>query len=161
MDQGRIIGGHQETIKMARGGPSMTALLGLLAIAGYQNRDKIGEWLKGMGNPPGGKPGEAGLGGLLGGLAGGSAGGLLSGGLGSILDGFRQAGQGDAADSWVSNGPNKPVEPPQVKQAIGDDVLQELSRQTGLSEEEILKRLSQRLPDAVDKYTPDGRLPQD
>ena len=35
----------------------MTALLGLLAIAGYQNRDKIGEWLKGAGGSTGGKPG--------------------------------------------------------------------------------------------------------
>lgn len=146
----------------------MTALLGLLAIAGYQNRDKIGEWLKGAGAgaSTGGKPGagaglDAGLGGLLGGLSGASAGGLLSGGLGSLLDSFRQAGQGDAADSWVSKGPNKPVEPPQVKQAIGADVLKELSQQTGLAEDEILQRLSQRLPEAVDKYTPDGRLPQD
>jgi len=29
--------------------PSMTALLGLLAIAGYQNRDKLAEMLKGAG----------------------------------------------------------------------------------------------------------------
>jgi uncharacterized protein YidB (DUF937 family) len=147
---------------MARGLPSMTALLGLLAIAGYQNRDKIAEMLKGAGAPAGGRPvGEGGLGGLLGGLAGTSAGGLLGGGLGSLLDSFRQAGQGDAADSWVSKGPNKPIEPTQIKQAIGADVLSELSQRTGLSEEEILTRLSQRLPEAVDKYTPDGRLPQD
>ena len=32
---------------MSRGYPSMTALLGLLAIAGYQNRDKIAEMLRG------------------------------------------------------------------------------------------------------------------
>ena len=30
---------------MSRGFPSMTALLGLLAVAGYQNRDKIAELL--------------------------------------------------------------------------------------------------------------------
>ena len=38
---------------MSRGYPSMTALLGLLAIAGYQNRDKIAEMLRGgaQGNP--------------------------------------------------------------------------------------------------------------
>jgi uncharacterized protein YidB (DUF937 family) len=29
--------------------PSMTALLGMLAIAGYQNRDKLAELLKGVG----------------------------------------------------------------------------------------------------------------
>ena len=31
---------------MSRGYPSLTALLGLLAIAGYQNRDKIAELLR-------------------------------------------------------------------------------------------------------------------
>ena len=35
---------------MSRGFPSMTALLGLLAVAGYQNRDKIAEMLGGIGD---------------------------------------------------------------------------------------------------------------
>ena len=35
---------------MSRGMPSMTALLGLLALAGYQNRDKLAELLKGAGS---------------------------------------------------------------------------------------------------------------
>ena len=37
---------------MSRGYPSMTALLGLLAIAGYQNRDKIAEMLRGAQSNP-------------------------------------------------------------------------------------------------------------
>jgi uncharacterized protein YidB (DUF937 family) len=40
-------------------------------------------------------------------------------------------------------------------------VLATLSQQTGLSREEILARLSRELPDAVDKYTPEGRLPSE
>jgi hypothetical protein len=36
---------HCGVEKMSRGMPSMTALLGLLAIAGYQNRDKLAEML--------------------------------------------------------------------------------------------------------------------
>lgn len=36
---------------MSRGMPSMTALLGLLAIAGYQNRDKLAEIFKGATGP--------------------------------------------------------------------------------------------------------------
>jgi len=32
---------------MSNGMPSLTALLGLLALAGYQNREKISEMLKG------------------------------------------------------------------------------------------------------------------
>jgi uncharacterized protein YidB (DUF937 family) len=63
------------------------------------------------------------------------------------------------AESWVGTGPNKPVTPPQLEQAIGPEVLETLSKQTGLSREDLLARLSRELPDAVDKYTPQGRLP--
>jgi uncharacterized protein YidB (DUF937 family) len=38
-------------------------------------------------------------------------------------------------------------------------VLAALEQQTGLSQEELLARLSRELPTAVDQYTPDGRLP--
>jgi uncharacterized protein YidB (DUF937 family) len=144
---------------MSRGFPSMTALLGLLAIAGYQNRDKLAEMLGGKQ----GAPGQTGLGGLLGqlsgGLGAGGVGGLLSGGLGELVERFKQSGQADAVDSWVSTGPNKQIAPSQVEQAIGPEVLETLSNQTGLSREEILARLSRELPEAVDKYTPQGRLP--
>jgi uncharacterized protein YidB (DUF937 family) len=145
--------------------PSMTALLGLLALAGYQNRDKLADLLKGAGNStqPGAGNQQGPLGGLLdnlsGALAGGGVGGLLSGGLGELLERFKQNGQGDAAESWINKGPNKELPPPQLKQAIGPDVLAALEQQTGLSQEELLARLSRELPAAVDQYTPDGRLP--
>src|SRR4029453_17178143 len=152
---------------MSRGMPSMTALLSLLALAGYQNRDKLAELLKGAGNSntqPGSSNQQGPLGGLLGnlggGLAGGGVGGLLSGGLGELLERFKQNGQGDAAESWINKGPNKELPPPQLKQAIGPDVLAALEQQTGLSQEELLARLSRELPAAVDQYTPDGRLPR-
>jgi YidB-like protein/Putative neutral zinc metallopeptidase len=69
------------------------------------------------------------------------------------------SGATNVADSWVSRDRNKPIAPSQLEQAIGSDVLDELSRQTGLSREEILSRLSNNLPEAVDKYTPEGRIP--
>jgi uncharacterized protein YidB (DUF937 family) len=151
---------------MSRGMPSLTALLGLLALAGYQNRDKLSELLKGSGtsnNLPSTDNQQSPLGGLLGNLggalAGGGVGGLLSGGLGELLERFKQNGQGDVAESWISKGPNKELPPPQLKQAIGADVLSALEQQTGLSQEEILSRLSRELPAAVDQYTPEGRLP--
>ena len=60
---------------MSQGMPSMTALLGMLALAGYQNRDKISEVLTGAGTSgPNTGAGQSGLGGLL-----GSLGGLLGG----------------------------------------------------------------------------------
>ena len=158
---------------MSRGFPSMTALLGLLAIAGYQNRDKIAEMLRGAGGAAPGQPGapsqspsqSGGLGGVLeqlrGSLGGAGAGGFLSGGLGELIDRFKQNGQGDTVDSWVGTGPNKQIAPSQLEQAIGPDVLATLSRQTGLSKEELVARLSRELPNAVDKYTPQGRLPSE
>jgi uncharacterized protein YidB (DUF937 family) len=161
---------------MSNGFPSMTALLGLLAVAGYQNRDKIAEWLGGAGQAqptpgqpqpaPGGnpQPGQAGgLGGVLQqlgqNLGGATPGGILSGGLAELMDRFKQSGQVDTAESWVGTGPNKPVTPTQIEQAIDPEVLDTLSRQTGLSRQELLARLSRNLPDAIDKYTPRGRLP--
>ena len=90
---------------MSRGYPSMTALLGLLAIAGYQNRDKIAEWVnaaqrKASGPtqmPEGGAtsslPGK--LGGLL---AGTGLGDMLGNGLRDLVDSFKQAGHGEVAE---------------------------------------------------------------
>ena len=141
---------------MSRGFPSMTALLGLLAIAGYQNRDKIAEVISGLGK---GAPAPGGLGGLLGNLGAAGPGGLLSGGLKELVDRFTANGQGDAVNSWVGTGANKNISQDQLKSAIGSDTLASLSQETGLSEGELLSRLSRALPDAVDKYTPDGRLP--
>jgi uncharacterized protein YidB (DUF937 family) len=150
---------------MSRGLPSMTALLGLLAIAGYQNRDKIAEMLGGLGQRTPGSTTQGGLGGLLGqlssSLGGASAGGILSGGLGELIDRFKKAGQGETAESWVNTGPNKPCSPAQLEQAIGPEVLDTLSKQTGLSRDELLSRLCRELPEAVDKYTPQGKLPSE
>ena len=145
----------------------MVALLGLLAVAGYQNRGKIAEMLGGLKQEPGGGPGQnnqqSGLGGMFGNLGsllgGASAASVLSGGLGGLIDRFKQNGQGQAADSWVGKGPNQQLAPDQLKQAIGPDVLKTLSQQTGLSQEELLSRLTRELPTAVDKLPPEGRLP--
>ena len=159
---------------MSRGLPSMTALLGLLAIAGYQNRDKLAEMLGGGAqakpgaSEPGGQEntlasGQSGLGGLLAqlGLGGASAGGILSGGLGELIERFKQSGRGQIANSWVNTGANKPCNPADLERAIGPEVLETLSKQTGLSRSELVTRLCRELPDAVDKYTPQGRMPME
>ena len=92
-------------------------------------------------------------------LKGASAGSVLSGGLGDLVERFRTNGQGQAADSWVKAGPNQQLKPDQLEQAIGPDMMETLSEQTGLSREELLSRLTRELPAAVDKFTPEGRLP--
>ncbi|MGG5807661.1 YidB family protein [Falsiroseomonas sp. CW058] len=149
---------------MARGTPSLLALLGVLAVAGYQHRDKLGELLGGAGGSRTGPPGEGGReggqpGGLAGAAGGAGIGGMLSEGLRDLVDRFRQSGHGETADSWVAPGPNREVSPSQLEQALSPETLDALAQQTGLSRQEIVQRLTRELPKAVDSYTPDGRLP--
>jgi uncharacterized protein YidB (DUF937 family) len=80
-------------------------------------------------------------------------------GLGGLIDQFQKKGLGDVIDSWVNRGKNKGVAPDQVSVALGGDVVNELSRRTGLSRDEVVDELARMLPNVVDKLTPDGRLP--
>ncbi|MCB1500973.1 MAG: DUF937 domain-containing protein [Bauldia sp.] len=154
--------------------PSLLALLGLLAVAGYQNRDRIGSWLDGMraagadrapgaGTAPGGgfldSLGDS-LGGLFGGGEAGAQGGI-GGALADLVDGFTGRGKGDVARSWIETGPNRQTSPQEVEAAIGSDVVDQLVQKTGLSRAELLDRLSSVLPAAVDSLTPDGHIPSD
>jgi uncharacterized protein YidB (DUF937 family) len=138
----------------------MTALLGLLAIAGYQNRDKLAELFReaqakyGSSGPGGSQEGRAGTIGNLGGILSGTSGGLRD-----LVESFKSSGKGEIADSWVRTGPNKSISPQELEGAISPEVWATLSEHTGLSRQELLSRLSRELPEAVDKYTPEGRLP--
>ena len=125
---------------MAKTNTMLKALLGLAVVAGWQNRDKIGDFVKNMGNQAG-------------------AGDNPAGGLGGLIDQFKKAGLGEKADSWVSTGENKPVSAPEIEKGVGGDMIDALASQTGLSREELLKRLTEVLPGMVDKLTPSGRLP--
>ena len=90
-------------------------------------------------------------------MAGGVSGGLLGGGLGELVKQFQQNGHGDVANSWVSNGTNKPISP--SEQALSPEIVQELSHHTGQQPQDVLAELSKSLPDVVNTLTPDGRLP--
>jgi uncharacterized protein YidB (DUF937 family) len=150
--------------------PSMVALLGLLAVAGYQNRDKIAGALEGMKDRspnPDGSP-RSGLDGMLGGLGDllggrdGAVGGGLTGGLGDLMESFKRSGQADVADSWINpDVPTKGLTPSQVEQAVGVDNLDELSQRLGLSRDELLARLSTAIPENIDKLTPGGAFPDE
>ena len=99
---------------------------------------------------------KGGLGGLL---AGGAAGSVLSGGLGDLLKQFQQSGQSETVNSWVGTGPNKQISPNDLGGALGSDRINALVEQTGMSRDELLRSLSQYLPQVVDQLTPHGRVP--
>ena len=155
---------------MSRGSPSMVALLGLLAVAGFQNRDKF-LGLAQSANPNSGMPpGSSHLGAQTAGSGGsmiddlrgmlrGAGGGGLLGGLTDLIGRFTNPVQSAKARSWVDTSPNGALAPGNLEEALDDETLAELTEKTGLSRSELLTRLSTVLPDAIDQMTPEGRMP--
>ena len=121
------------------GMPSWGALLGLVAVAGYQNRDKIGEFVKG--------------------LSGSTGDPKVAGGLGGLVTHMNQGGLGDIAKSWVGTGANSPISGDQISKMLPPNVVDMLTKQTGLTPDELVKRLQQVLPQVVDGLTPQGKVP--
>ena len=85
-------------------------------------------------------------------------GGLLEG-FGGLLERFRQSGHGKIIDSWIGTGPNEPVSPGQLGNTLRPNTIKTLAERSSMSEEELLRQLSQALPGIVDKLTPKGRVP--
>lgn len=134
----------------------LKALLGVLAVAGYQNREKIAEFLRGLNaqqsaeanRDEGSASPRSGGGDLLGKLGGGrdsggigsifdglTSGGILSGGLSDLLKTFQQNGFGQKAESWIKPGANDDINADELSEAIGPEVLDELAAKTRLSRE--------------------------
>jgi uncharacterized protein YidB (DUF937 family) len=103
--------------------------------------------------------------GILGGIVGGGMASVVNnilekhGGVQGVVKQFEQNGLGPTVQSWVSTGPNRPVSPQEVQNALGQDLLRQLSEKSGLSVQELAQRLAQVLPEAVDKMTPNGTIP--
>ncbi|MFD4373101.1 YidB family protein [Streptomyces sp. NPDC058486] len=121
----------------------------------------------------GGQGGSGGAGGILGSLLGAlTSGGQGSGGaagaagaagqnpLGGLLDMLTKSGLADQAQSWIGTGDNKPVDGAQIAQALPDETLQKVAQEAGVTPQQAADEIAQSLPQAVDKLTPGGSLPQ-
>jgi uncharacterized protein YidB (DUF937 family) len=104
--------------------------------------------------------------GLLGGLVGAGMVSALNnivekhGGLQGVVNEFEKNGLGATVKSWVGTGPNQPISPEDVQKTLGPDLLQQLAQKSGMSIQDLTQKLSQILPQAVDKATPDGAIPK-
>ncbi|MFT3906340.1 MAG: YidB family protein [Steroidobacteraceae bacterium] len=103
--------------------------------------------------------------GLLGGVVGAEmatvVNGLIErhGGVQGIVAQLEQQGLGGTVRSWVGSGTNQPISPAQVHQAFGADTINALAAKVGLNPQDLLQKLSQALPQAVDHMTPGGTVP--
>jgi uncharacterized protein YidB (DUF937 family) len=104
--------------------------------------------------------------GLLGGIVGAGMVSVVNGiiekhgGLQGVVSELEKSGLGETVKSWVATGPNRPISPDQVHAALGSNLLQQLAEKSGLSVEDLAQKLSQVLPQVVDKLTPNGVIPK-
>lgn len=82
-----------------------------------------------------------------------------NGGMGAVLDRFRQQGLGKQAQSWVSTGPNDGIDERAVEQVVGSGELQQMAQRLGVPESEVAQAFAEIMPNMVDKLTPSGELP--
>jgi uncharacterized protein YidB (DUF937 family) len=165
-----VVGGNRRSGGMS---PLALAVLGTLAYKALKNKGGLGGVFGAnpqTANPAGSvaspnvggatAPATGGVGGL-GGLLGGLGGSGLGAGLRDLLDRFRETGHEDKAQSWVSTGANRPIAANELEQVLGADRINWLMQQTGLPKDQLLAGLSTELPSAIDKLTPQGKVPSD
>jgi uncharacterized protein YidB (DUF937 family) len=81
------------------------------------------------------------------------------GGIDAVVNRFRDAGFHRQVESWVSTGKNEAISAIEVGQAVGVDTLKKLAQSTGVDFNKARDLLAEYLPVAIDKATPEGKLP--
>ncbi|MFJ5711174.1 YidB family protein [Streptomyces sp. NPDC093105] len=149
------MGEIEEVLTLTKGG----------TMAGNDLGGLLGSLLGGGGGQGGGGAGGV-LGSLLGALAGGQGGQGGAGGaggqnpLGGLLDMLTRSGLAEQAQSWIGTGENKPVDGTQIAEALPDETLRKVAQDAGVTPQQAADEIAQSLPQAVDKLTPGGSLPQ-
>lgn len=82
------------------------------------------------------------------------------GGLNDLISQFTSNGLGDIIGSWVGTGENQAISPDQIQKALGSDQIKTIASQLGIDQNAVLSQLTNLLPQAIDKLTPDGKVPE-
>ncbi len=108
--------------------------------------------------------------GLLDGILGGAVGAEMTslvqgaierhGGLPGLVSQFEQQGLGGVVQSWIGSGANQPITADQLHQVLGSAAVQQMAAKLGLNPQDLLQKLAQVLPQAIDKMTPGGVVPR-
>jgi uncharacterized protein YidB (DUF937 family) len=75
-----------------------------------------------------------------------------------LLGKLQESGLGSQVSSWIGNGSNMPITPDQIREALGNEKVQQIAQTLGLPTDKILNFLSENLPNAVDEMSPQGKL---
>jgi uncharacterized protein YidB (DUF937 family) len=109
-----------------------------------------------------------GISGLIGGLADGqSAGGLAKAledsgiSVSDLTQTLQQSELGSHVASWLGAGENMPVSAEDVRQALGDPLVEKIAAQFGIDTSAAARLLAQHLPAAVSQATPGDETTDD
>ena len=82
-----------------------------------------------------------------------------NGGIGAVLERFRQKGYGQHAQSWISTGPNQTLQADAVNDIVGGEELSRLAHQFGVPEQEVAHGFAEIFPEMIDQLSPGGQIP--
>ena len=105
------------------------------------------------------------LDGIIGGAVGAEMASVVNGliqkhgGVQGIVSQLQQQGLGPTVQSWINDGPNQPISPNQVHQAFGSDTINAIAAKLGMNPQDLTQKLSQALPQVIDRLTPNGTVP--
>jgi uncharacterized protein YidB (DUF937 family) len=85
---------------------------------------------------------------------------VSNGGLADVVKRFEEKGFVSKVRSWISNGANQPINSVETLQLIGWQSLSEISKKAGVPIDRLRDLLTELLPTAIDKATPEGKLPR-
>lgn len=76
-----------------------------------------------------------------------------------LVNQFRQSGLEDVINSWIGTGQNQAISPNELRDALGQKTVNDLSRRSGAPQDDLLSQLSKYLPVVIDRLTPNGQMP--
>jgi uncharacterized protein YidB (DUF937 family) len=83
------------------------------------------------------------------------------GGIDAVVADFKNGGFKKKVESWVSTGTNEAISSIEVGQAIGIEKVKKLAESAGIDVNKARDLLAEYLPVAIDKATPEGKLPEE
>jgi uncharacterized protein YidB (DUF937 family) len=83
-----------------------------------------------------------------------------TGGLGGLVQAFQGKGMGDMMSSWISTGPNPPINGGQITDVLGHATLSQFAAKAGVPQGEAGGLLAGLLPMVIDQLTPQGKVPE-
>lgn len=80
-------------------------------------------------------------------------------GLMDLVGGLNQVGADEQTTSWMGSGPNEPVSPDQVADALGRTRVESIASALGAAPDDVAAGIARILPAVVDRLTPSGTYP--